>query len=286
MCIRDSPWNHSPRWSPDAKRLAYCAGTFADFAPCIVVCHIETGEETAWAGGRTGLLRPVWVPSLRLLSSLREFDEAKSGSSGMAPLPRNLGEGMLLCIARIEGKGGQTTDPFVATQDELIPIVARHWQPENYVEWAPEFNADGSMLAIETNDGGDREVFAFTKSGAADVSNHRAADWNPVWSPGGRWIAFESFRSGRRGIYRVHAETARVLPIVESSDGDSWAPTWSPDGKWIGFVSDRTGDPELYIADVQGKQERRLTERPGPDYAPAWRPPVAFRGDRSAEFQP
>ena len=114
-----------------------------------------------------------------------------------------------------------------------------------YAEWHVEPSPDGSGVAFESNDGGDREIFVLTKKGTADVSNHRAADWAPVWSPKGEWLAFESFRDGRRGIYRVFPQTARVLPVAVSNDADNWWPTWSPNGEWLVFVSNRTGDPEL-----------------------------------------
>ena len=131
----------------------------------------------------------------------------------------------------------------------------------------------GRGIAFETNDGGDRELYllTFTK-GALNLSNHRAADWNPVWAPDDKSLAFESFRSGRRGIYRVYPDTTRVMEVAVSEEGDSWNPAWSPDGEWIVFVSDRAGDLELYICDGRGKKIQRLTHRPGVDDAPAWQP--------------
>lgn len=110
------------------------------------------------------------------------------------------------------------------------------------------------------------------EKGAYDVSNHHSADWNPVWSPDGKWIAFESFRSGRRGIYRVHRDTIRIFPVAVTEHAANWAPTWSPDGKWIAHVSDRDGEAGLFLTDFRGKKSEALTGPATLAYAPAWRP--------------
>jgi len=93
-----------------------------------------------------------------------------------------------------------------------------------------------------------------------------------VWSPDGRWLAFESFRGGRRGVYCAYRDTVRVSAMAVEEDSDCWHPAWSPDGKSFAFVSNRTGDAEIYIADFRSRKTRRLTQHPGLDAAPAWRP--------------
>ncbi len=47
---------------------------------------------------------------------------------------------------------------------------------------------------------------------------------------------------------------------------------FSPDGKTIAFTSDRTGDPEIYVANLDGSDLRRLTDTPGRDAHPSWHP--------------
>lgn len=45
-------------------------------------------------------------------------------------------------------------------------------------------------------------------------------------------------------------------------------PEWSSDGKQIAFTSDRDGDPEIYVMDADGSNQRRLTNAPGRDAHP------------------
>lgn len=131
-----------------------------------------------------------------------------------------------------------------------------------------------SRVAFESNRGGDREIYVLGKRGIANVSNHRSADWNPAWSPDGKILAFESFRSGRRGVYRLYADTAHVLPVAVRDNGNCWAPAWSPDGEHLAFVSDETGDPALYAVALSGGEAVLLTDGKGAMEAPSWRPAI------------
>src|SRR4029077_7283177 len=56
--------------------------------------------------------------------------------------------------------------------------------------------------------------------------------------------------------------------VVQNSD-----PAWSPDGKKIAFMSNRDGgDIEIYVMNVDGSQQTRLTNAPGRDAHPSWSP--------------
>lgn len=50
-----------------------------------------------------------------------------------------------------------------------------------------------------------------------------------------------------------------------------WA-DWSPDGTQIVFASKRDGNVELYLADADGGNQRRLTQNRKLDYFPDWSP--------------
>jgi Tol biopolymer transport system component len=50
------------------------------------------------------------------------------------------------------------------------------------------------------------------------------------------------------------------------------APSWSPDGRMIAFGSDRDGNPEVYVMNADGNDQRDLTRDPTKDRAPAWSP--------------
>jgi len=292
------PWNRWPRWSLDGAKLAYTASDpdavlsaaraaespgggnedpAADIGAavgCIMVYDPATAIETPWAGGRHGLMRPVWIRASTLRDLLRA--QSKPDADGLDINLEAAGEngsGLMVAIGLTRAEGKRSTDMFLITKDVATPIPASVMpSPDPYEEWAPEPNPKFETFAFESNDGGDREIFVFTTKGPADVTNHHAADWNPVWSPDGKWLAFESFRSGRRGIFRVYPDTARVFPVAVSPGSDNWHPAWSPDGRWLAFVSNRTGNPDIYVTDAEGHEVMRVVSDPGEDLAPAWRP--------------
>ena len=57
--------------------------------------------------------------------------------------------------------------------------------------------------------------------------------------------------------------------------------TWSPDGKQICFISDRAGQPQLYLMNADGTNQKRLTFQGNYNQEPAWSPKgdlIAFSG--------
>ncbi len=68
------------------------------------------------------------------------------------------------------------------------------------------------------------------------LTNPTAKDNNPKWSPDGRWILFESTRSGSSQIWVINPYGGEAKQLTKISTDASTA-TWSPDGRHIAFVS-------------------------------------------------
>jgi TolB protein len=75
---------------------------------------------------------------------------------------------------------------------------------------------------------------------------------------------------------------------LTDNEGNNFLPSWSPDGTRICFVSNRDGHPELYVANRDGTNVRRLTNNPAINGTPTWSPSgtqIAFTSDRSGTPQ-
>jgi len=68
------------------------------------------------------------------------------------------------------------------------------------------------------------------------LTNATAKDTNPQWSPDGRWILFESTRSGSSQLWVINPAGGEARQISTISTNAATA-MWSPDGKHIAFVS-------------------------------------------------
>ena len=103
-------------------------------------------------------------------------------------------------------------------------------------------------------------------------TENRKNDWDPVWSPDGKRIAFASDRKGdlvNFEIYVMDADGGNQQRLTENRVYD-WSPSWSPDGKRIAFVSDRDGASDIYVMGANGGNQQNLTNNPHADVRPAW----------------
>ena len=90
---------------------------------------------------------------------------------------------------------------------------------------------------------------------------------DPQLSPDSRSVLFvrttTDGKSGRRNadIWTVNADgsgEAKALIAAEKSTENT--PRWSPDGKRIAFLSTRDGATQVYVADADGSDVKRITE--------------------------
>ncbi|RLE37356.1 hypothetical protein DRJ12_03015 [Candidatus Acetothermia bacterium] len=94
-------------------------------------------------------------------------------------------------------------------------------------------------------------------------------NWEPVMSPDGMKIAFES--PGDKGfeIYLRDVSSGQVEQLTKN-EVDDWSPSWSPDGTAIVFISNRDKNVDLYVMDLATKNVTRLTTNEKDDVNPQW----------------
>jgi Tol biopolymer transport system component len=103
------------------------------------------------------------------------------------------------------------------------------------------------------------------------------------WSPDGDRLAFTRGGGRSQEIWLVNADGSGLTQLTHSAskrkrtDFD-WSedPSWSSDGLRIAFDGQRNISASLggqiYVIRTNGAGERRVTQRPGPTFFPAWAP--------------
>ncbi len=96
------------------------------------------------------------------------------------------------------------------------------------------------------------------------VSDGIATVNGPVWSF--RTVAFPdySYVFTRRinGQFQVFGSNATGDAAQFTRDGSNWRPTVSPNRQLIAFISNRDTDPQLYVMNADGSNQRRVTTVP------------------------
>jgi TolB protein len=124
---------------------------------------------------------------------------------------------------------------------------------------------------------------------AQTLTAYKSIVMSPAFSPDGEKIAFASYRRGGPDI-DILSRTDRRPYSFDRVGGTTSMPAWSPDGSKIAFATSRDGsDMEIYVADWNGKNLRRLTISKGVDVSPVWNPKtgleIAFTSGRTGNAQ-
>jgi TolB protein len=119
--------------------------------------------------------------------------------------------------------------------------------PSYWHGWSP----DGKTLAFVGLRGGNGDIYtlpADTRAGAPAPHEMRLTTANglddgPEYSPDGKYIFFNSERTGHMQIWRMKPDGSDQEQVF-SDDLNNWFPHISPDGQWMVFLT--------YAADVSG----------------------------------
>lgn len=108
--------------------------------------------------------------------------------------------------------------------------------PSYWHGWSP----DGSTLAYVAARG-DRILNLWTCPAAGGAEERlTSGNWmddGPDYSPDGRFVFFNSTRSGNMKLWRIGSDGSEPLQLTFEDETRDWFPHPSPDGKWVVYVS-------------------------------------------------
>lgn len=154
--------------------------------------------------------------------------------------------------------------------------------------------APSGELAFMSNRSGKWELYLIDADGqtrSLTAPGDDVHDYFPSWSFSGDMLNFLTSRAGEMGPGQVRPDGSelRTLGIAEAvmsvflAGRLDWDPNWSPDGQRLGWASLRDLNLEIYVANRDGSDQRRLTSHPGRDWFLSWSPDggrITFSTDR------
>jgi len=122
----------------------------------------------------------------------------------------------------------------------VIPVSGgqgRKVSSENICFWHG-WSPDGKTLAYTGMKDGDFDIYTVDINGgpATQLTNTKGLDDGPDYSFDGKYIYFNSYRTGHMQIWRMHADGANPEQLT-FDEHSNWFAHPSPDNKWIVYIA-------------------------------------------------
>ena len=248
----------SPSWSPDGKRIAFISDRDGHphripgwFTSEIYVMDADGGNQQNLTNHPSDDRSPSWSPDGTRIAFQSYRDNDRNHNIEIYVMDADGSN-----LQRLTNNLIEDENPSWSPDGERIVFSsAREGHVEN------KFGITSEIYVMDA-DGGNQQR----------LTENRNNDWDPVWSPDGKRIAFAADRKGdfvKFDIYVMDADGGNQQKLTNHRGWDS-SPSWSPNGERIAFKSDRDGNSEIYVMDADGGNLQNLTNNPHSDSGPAW----------------
>ena len=202
----------------------------------------------------------------------------------------------------LEGEYGiETADPDGSDIVRLTDGVNDSW-----ASWSPDgtkilFSSTRNDPSIEQclpgfphEHGCPTDIYLMDADGSNVVrlTDDPASEYQPVWSPDGKRIAFARSlgdpQLSHPAIFTMDPDGADVRQISSADGGSGFWPSWSPNGSQLVFAAIRNEDWGIWVVDADGSNENQIFGGVGTGYVnnPVWSPDgslIAFVGNPSID---
>jgi catechol 2,3-dioxygenase-like lactoylglutathione lyase family enzyme len=235
----------SPNWAPDGKSIYVHEGGHIQKIP-----YLDPP-----AGGM-----PQVMDTGKLVGC--------SGNFGLSP------DSKLLAVSCAEAKDGRHDVYVLPAAGGGTPRKVTNGATSSYFHaWAP----DSRTIAFTRGRAGKADIFTAPVEGGTEVrlTNDTVND-GPDYSPDGKFIYFDSWRSGGLQIWRMQPDGSAPEQITDDGSLNS-SPHVSPDGKAVAFLSEPSGQATTDGPEIGATSLKVIAAADG-----LIRPVASFQGNRGS----
>lgn len=144
---------------------------------------------------------------------------------------------------------------------------------DDFVEALGRKGIAQTKIAFKVSAGGGSEVYVadFDGHNAQPVTRDGSLVAAPCWVPGKFALYYDSYKLGNPAIFSHNLATG-ARKTVAWYGGSSISPAVSPDGRKVAMILSKDGWTDLYVADADGTNLKRLTKSPEDESSPCWSP--------------
>ncbi|MFZ0737214.1 MAG: protein kinase [Candidatus Acidiferrales bacterium] len=117
---------------------------------------------------------------------------------------------------------------------------------------------DGKKVSAARADaGGHLEIYIYdlVRGTKSQFSFSQSRDDDPVWSPDGNTIVFDSARNGKIDLYTRPANGARQEELLYHDDTDKYPSSWTSDGKYIAYEVVTNNHVDVWVMPMFGDRK-------------------------------
>jgi Tol biopolymer transport system component len=129
------------------------------------------------------------------------------------------------------------------------------------------------------------------------LADPKFRETDPVPSPDGKWLAFQSNRSGSSQIWIMSTQGGQLRQLTAEPESSQMAgspriatrvmtPNWAPDGKSLVYISTRSGPYSIYSIPFEGGESKPLSNAAGSQRFAVYSPDGAKICFTSSRLQP
>ncbi|HXM36294.1 MAG TPA: hypothetical protein VN920_13965, partial [Pyrinomonadaceae bacterium] len=265
----------NPRWSPDGKSIAFLANhetqkgiwtaTLDRRQPRFIVPLQETNFFIAYAGESF-----AWSPDSKVIAYISAGEESTSVEVKRDDDPR--------VIDRIQYKSRTSFSDRLRTHVYFTFVdnpEPRQLTTGSFYDHALTFSPRGDEVAFVSNHeldpdaNNNSDLFAVDLHGQVrQITNTKGCEYEPVWSPDGKWIAYTATKrdvttidsiAEDTHVWVINAAGGGARELTMEQDLRARNPRWSADGKSVYYLANDHGCTTVFRMGIEARRPERFS---------------------------